>query len=115
MNVDNLPHMEEIAKVFNSRVINIERKKDTYIEKAYVVKTDKIESKILMFEYLNKFPLFGYKYFAQINLFKIHGLVRRKEHRTEAGFKKLEEYKESMKIDVDSEVEFTQLENFYKN
>lgn len=27
MNVDNLSHMEEIAKVFNSRVINIERKK----------------------------------------------------------------------------------------
>lgn len=67
----------------------MKEKKDTYIEKAYVVKTDKIESKILMFEYLNKFPLFGYKYFAQINLFKIHELVRRKEHRTEAGIKKI--------------------------
>lgn len=115
MAVDNLQHMEEIAKVFNSRVINIERKKETYIEKAYVVKTDKIESKILMFNYLNKFPLFGYKYFAQINLFKVHELVRLKEHRTEEGLEKLKEYQESMKIDINSEVEFTHLNNFYRN
>ena len=27
MNIDNLPYMEQIAEVFNYRVINIERKK----------------------------------------------------------------------------------------
>ena len=115
MNIDNFPHMEKIAKVFNSRVINIERKKETYVEKAYVVKTDKIESKILMFEYLNKFPLFGYKYFAQTGLFKIHDLILRKEHKTEIGQQKLYEYKKFMKIGADSGVEFTHLDNFYKS
>jgi len=66
--------MEEIAKLLNSKVVEIERKKATYLEKAYVVRSDKIESKILLFYYLNKYPLFGYKYFAQINLYKIHDL-----------------------------------------
>lgn len=115
MNIDNLPHLEKMAKVFNSRVIHIERKKETYVEKAYAVKTDKIESKILMFEYLNKFPLFGYKYFAQISLFKVPDLIRRKEHKTEISRQKLDEYKRSMKIDANSGVEFTHLDNFYRN
>lgn len=92
--------MEEIAKLLNSKVTNIERKKATYVEKAYVVRSDKIESKILAFNYLNKFPLFGYKYFSLINLYKIHNLVMSKEYKTIEGKIKLEEYSKNMNKDL---------------
>lgn len=55
-----------------------------------------MESKILMFEFLNKFPFFGCKFFAQTGLFKVHDLIMRKEHKTEIGEQKLYEYKRFM-------------------
>ena len=39
------------------------------VERNYEVRTQKLESKLVLFYYLSKFPLFGYKYFDQ-NLFK---------------------------------------------
>ena len=68
VNMSNLPHMQLIADLFKAKITNIERVKDKYIERAYEVRTDKVESKIMLFDYLNKFPLFGYKYFAHTNL-----------------------------------------------
>ena len=68
-----------------------------------------------MLEYLNKFPLFGYKYFAQMSIFKVHDLIQRKEHKNEISSQKLNEYKRYMKIDGNFGVEFTHLYNFYKS
>jgi len=60
--------MEEIAKFLKTKVIIISRDKGTYIENAFRVKTDKLESKIQLFKYLSEYPLFGYKYYYHINL-----------------------------------------------
>ena len=57
-----------------------------------------------MLEYLNKFPLFGYKYFAQMSIFKVHDLIQRKEHKNEISSQKLNECKRYMKIDGNFEV-----------
>lgn len=114
VNVSNFSHMEDIAKLLDSKVVAIERKRTTGIEKAYVVRTDKKESKVLIFEYLNKFPLFGYKSFDQKNLHKIHNLVMSKEYKNHDGKIKLEEYSANMKKDVRG-IEFTHLDKFYKN
>ena len=62
--------MEKIAEYLKTKVTNIERNKGSYVEKAFQVRTDKIESKIQLFDYLIKYPLFGYKYFSQLNLEK---------------------------------------------
>lgn len=110
----NFSHMEDIAKLLNSRVISIERKRTTGIEKLYVVRTDKKDSKFIIFEYLTKFPLFGYKSFAQKNLQKIHDLVLTREYKELAGKLKLEKYTENMKKDV-RDIEFTHLDKFYQN
>ena len=83
--VSNLSYMEEIAILLKSKVVELERKKSTYLEKSYIIRSDKIESKILLFDYLNKYPLFGYKHFAQVNLYKIHELVRSKGYKTIEG------------------------------
>ena len=106
--------MEDIAKLVNSRVISIERKRTTGIEKIYVVRTDKKDSKVILFEYLNKFPLFGYKSFAKKNLQKIHDLILSREHKELDGKFKLEKYTENMKKDV-RDIEFTHLDKFYQN
>ena len=42
--------------LFKANITHIERIRGTFTEKAYEVRTDKIESKILLFDYLNKFP-----------------------------------------------------------
>src|SRR5579871_1941445 len=55
-NSSNLPHMQLIA--------------------------DYLKRKVKLFNYLNKFPLFGYKYYAQLNLGKIHLVVVNKDHLT---------------------------------
>lgn len=114
VNVSNFSHMEDIAKLLNSKVVAIERKRTTGIEKVYVVRTDKKESKVLIFEYLNKFPLFGYKSFDQKNLHQIHNLVMSKEYKKLEGKIKLEEYSMNMKKDVRG-IEFSHLDKFYKN
>jgi len=93
----NLNIMARIGYMLNTKVIEIERNRNEYLEKAYLIRTDKIESKDLMFAYLNKYPLFGYKRFALLNLEKIHELVRSKEHKTMKGKLKLIEYTSYMK------------------
>jgi hypothetical protein len=40
------------------------------IERNYEVITKKLDSKLVLFDYLSKFPLFGYKYFDQFYLNK---------------------------------------------
>lgn len=114
VNISNFSYMEDIAKLFNSKVMSIERERTTGIEKVYVVRTDKKESKVLMFQYLNKFPLFGYKSFAQINLYKVHNLVVNREYKRLEYKSVLEEYSINMKKDMRN-TEFTHLENLYKN
>lgn len=112
--VSNLLFMEEIAKLIKCKVTSRERQKATTVEKTYEVRSDTIESKILIFDYLNKFPLYGYKYPFGVNLYKIHNLPRRgKEYKTLEGKKKLEEYSHNMKDTKDKA--FTQLDNFYNN
>jgi hypothetical protein len=113
-NESNFSHMEDIAKLLNSRVISIERKRTTGIEKLYVVRTDKKDSKVILFEYLNKFSLFGYKSFAQKNLQKIHDLVISREHKELDGKVKLGKYTENVKKDVRN-IEFTHLDKFYQD
>lgn len=114
VNESNFSHMEDIAKLVNSRVISIERKRTTGIEKIYVVRTDKKYSKVLLFQYLNKFPLFGYKYFANKNMQKIHDLILSREHKELDGKMKLDKFTEDMKKDV-RDIEFTHLDKFYQN
>lgn len=81
--------MQLIADFFKAKIVNIEIDKEKYVERAYEVRTDKIESKVILFDYLNKFPLFGYKYFAQTNLEQIHNIVLKKEHKLTDGKDKL--------------------------
>jgi hypothetical protein len=100
INFSNLPHMQLIADYFKKKVTIIEREKSSYIEKAYEVRTDNLESRNLLFDYLNKFPIFGYKHYAQLNLEKIHLLVISKNHRTIEGKDKLEKYSNLMKYDI---------------
>lgn len=104
--------MQLIAELFKAKITNIERVKDKYIERAYEVRTDKIESKIMLFDYLNKFPLFGYKYFAHINLEIIHNLVLNKEHKLTDGKDKIILHKDLMKYNDTNN--WNHLNNFYR-
>jgi hypothetical protein len=111
VNMSNLPHMQLIADLFKAKITNIERVKDKYIERAYEVRTDKIESKIMLFDYLNKFPLFGYKYFAHTNLEILHNLVLKKEHKLTDGKDKIILHKDLMKYNDTNN--WNHLNNFY--
>jgi hypothetical protein len=93
----NLNYMTRIAEYLKTSVIYINRKRMNFEENSYLVRTDKLESKEQMFFYFNKYPLFGYKYFAESNLEKIHFLIRNSEHKTEKGKLKLIEYTQLMK------------------
>lgn len=55
------------------------------IERNYEVRSQKLESKLVLFDYLSKFPLFGYKYFDQFYLNKFKNLFLNKEHKTLEG------------------------------
>lgn len=94
--VDNLSHMKDIANMLGTYLKAIERKRESYIEKVYVIRTDKLESKKKLFSYLDCFPLFGYKYFAHINLKLIHDLALQKKHKT--NIKLLKKHSFLMKI-----------------
>ncbi len=59
--------MEKIADFLKTKIKIVNRNKESYVEKALEIWTDKLESKIVLFDYLSKYPLFGYKYFSQIN------------------------------------------------
>lgn len=56
------------------------------IESIYEIRTHKLESKLILFDYLSNFPLFGYKHFDQIYLYKIHNLFLNNEHKTQEGW-----------------------------
>jgi hypothetical protein len=92
--------MNEIAKSLSSPVITIRRKRINYEEDGYLIRTDKIISKNRIFSYLDRFPLFGYKYFTHKNMGYIHLLVKKKEHRTDNGKLKFIEYNEKIKNDT---------------
>jgi len=116
INISNLPQMELIAALFKNKVRIIEREKATYTEKAYLVSTNTIESNIQLFDYLNKYPIFGYKYFASVNLYKIHDLALNKSYKTIEGKAalKLIEYTNSMKYNENVHT-WEHLNNFYEN
>lgn len=95
----NFKIMDEIAKYLHTIVISVYRKINKYEEKGYLIRTDKLESKEKMFSYFNNYPLFGYKYFAQINLANIHDLIKNSQHKTEKGKLKLIKYTNLMKYE----------------
>jgi hypothetical protein len=114
INFSNFSYMEGIAKLLKTKVTEINRDKGNYEEKAFQVRTDTIESKIQIFDYLGKYPLFGYKYYSQINLDKIHKLILNKEHKTVEGRNKLIEYSNLMKYDENKHT-WEHLNKFYEN
>jgi len=91
--------MNEIAKSLSSSLITIKRKRINFEENGYLIRTDKIISKNIIFSYLDRFPLFGYKYFAHISIGYIHLLIRKKEHKTDNGKLKFIEFNEKIKYD----------------
>lgn len=115
LNESNLQFMDKIAKSLNTNVTSIVRDKSNYTEKAYEVRTDTIDSRLQLFNYLNNYPLFGYKYYSQIYLYKIHNLVIEKEYKTFDGKNKLLEYSNLMKYDTTKDNTWEHLSNFYSN
>jgi len=93
----NIMIMSKISEFLKTSVISINRKRINYEENAFLIKTDKIESKNIIFAYLNKYPLFGYKYFAHVNLNLIHNLIIKSEHKTNIGKLRFLGYANSMK------------------
>jgi len=104
--------MNEIGKYFNTNVIFINRTRSNYEEKAYLIKTDTIESKEKKFRYFSNYPLFGYKYFACLNLSNIHNLKKKSELQTERGKLKLVEYSNLMKYNAVRDT-WVHLDKFY--
>jgi hypothetical protein len=68
----------------------------------------------VLFNYLNKYPLFGYKYFYQVNLEKIHKLAISKEYKTIEGRDKVIEYSNLLKYDVNKHT-WEHLNEFYQS
>lgn len=81
--------MLDIAAFLKTYVVSRERNRNYKIERLYEVRIKKLESKLVLFDYLSKFPLFGYKYFDQFYLNKIQNLFLNKEHKTLEGKAKL--------------------------
>lgn len=109
----NFNIMDEIAKYLNSIVISIFRKRNKYEERGYLIRTDILESKEKMFTYFKKYPLFGYKHFALINLANIHKLIKNFQYKTEEGKLKFIKYTSLMKYDPTRDV-WNHLNKFYK-
>lgn len=113
--ISNYDFINEISNFLNTKIKLINRNKSTYVEKAFELRTDTLQSKIILFNYLEKYPLFGYKYFSQINLLKIHNLKLKKEYKTKEGFNKLKLYFNLMKYDNNNKIyTWDHLDNFYK-
>jgi len=85
------------SEFVKTSVVSLKRKRINYEENAYLIETDIIESKNAIFAYLNKYPLFGYKYFAHLNLGMIHNLIIKSEHKTQIGKLKFIKYVDLMK------------------
>ena len=93
----NFDIMFKISEFLKTSIISLNRKRINYEENVYLIKTDKIESKNAIFAYLNKYPLYGYKYFAHLNLGMIHNLIIKSEHKTKIGKLKFLEFANLMK------------------
>lgn len=105
--------MVKTAELLDSKLkIIIRKKKLHYIERGYDIRTDKQSSKLLIFEYLCKFPIFGYKFFLYKNLQKIHELVINKKYKDDKNINLLNKYKEDIKQDFKKK-KWNQLETFY--
>ena len=72
------------------------------IERNYEVITKKLDYKLVLFDYLSKFPLFGYKYFDQFYLNKNSELILNKEHKTLEGKAKLIQYTNLKIVEVNN-------------
>lgn len=108
----NIDIMSKISAFLKTSVVSLNRKRINYEENAFLIKTDKIISKNVIFSYLNKYSLFGYKYFAHVNLGLIHNLIIKFEHKTKTGKLKFLEYANLMKYN--SEIHhWEHLNNFY--
>jgi hypothetical protein len=115
VNVSNLFFMKEIAEFLKTEVTSLERDRGYFIEKAYSIRTHKLESKLQLFDYLSKYPLFGYKYLDQMYLDKVHNLYLNNEHKTLDGKNKLIKYTNFMKKDDNKKYTWEHLHNFYSN
>lgn len=62
---DNWGAMELIVEFLNTKVTLIDRMKKhgSYRELTYLVKANKINSKTILLDYLEKYPLYSYKHF----------------------------------------------------
>jgi len=109
--------MQVIAAFLKTEVASRERKRDYnfFVERTYEIRTHKLESKLILFDYLSKFPLFGYKYFDQYYLNKIHNLFLKIEHKTLEGKAKLINYTKLMKVEENKQPSWDHLNKFYKN
>jgi len=96
-------------------VVSRERNRNYMIERIYGVRTQNLDSKLVLFDYLSKFPLFGYKYFDQIYLNKNQNLFLNKEHKTLEGKAKLIQYTNLKIVEVNNQPSWDHLNNFYKN
>jgi hypothetical protein len=114
INISNYDFIKQIADFLNTKIKTINRNKTTYVEKAFEIRTDTLQSKIILFNYLEKYPLFGYKYYAQINLLEIHNLNLKKEYKTKEGINKLQLYSNLMKYDNNKKYNLNHLDKFYK-
>ena len=65
-----------------NRLLDTSVNRDYIVERTYKIRTYKLKSKLLLFDYLSKFPLFGYKCFDQYYLNKIHSLFLINKHKT---------------------------------
>jgi hypothetical protein len=84
------------------------------IERISEVRTPKLESKLVLFYYLSKFPLFGYKYFDQFYLNQIQNLFLNKEHKTLEDKAKLIQYTNLKIVEVNNKPSWDHLNNFEK-
>jgi len=105
--------MQVIAAFLNTKVASRERNREYMVERIYEIRTHKLESKLLLFDYLSKFPLFGYKYFDQYYLNKIHNLFLSNEHKTLEGKAKLIQYTNLMKVEENNQPSWDHLNKFY--
>jgi len=117
VNVSNYSFRLEIAASLKTDVASRERNRNYLIERIYEVsevRTHKLESKLVLFDYLSKFPLFGYKYFDQFYLNKIHNLFLNKEHKTLVGKAKLNQYTNLKIVEVNNQPSWDHLNNLTK-
>lgn len=108
-----LPIMVEIKiflKIYQLTEINRTRKNS--IEKGYEIRTVKKESRIILIEYLKKYPLFSSKYLEFLDWVQIHEVYLNKTHKTIEQGKLLFSLKKSMNS-LRTEFNWEHLDKFY--